>query len=61
MKTKVTCQCGAIYERHETKVMFRDKDEYSCVICGKELESWNGSRIPHFNLIHDPRKAPDKS
>ncbi len=52
--TIVTCQCGAIYERTEDKVIFRDKDRFACVACGKELESWSGSRIPVFKLVKRP-------
>jgi hypothetical protein len=53
MKT-VTCQCGAIYERTEEKVSFRDSDRFACRICGHELESWSGFRIPIFKLVKRP-------
>lgn len=53
-KTTVTCQCGAIYERTEEKGIFRDKDSFDCRVCGKELESWSGSRIPVFKLVKRP-------
>jgi hypothetical protein len=54
MGTKVTCECGAVYERTEVKLIFRDKDSYECG-CGRTLESWNGSRIPQFRLITRPQ------
>jgi hypothetical protein len=53
MKT-VTCQCGAIYERTEKKVIFRDSDSFACHVCGHKLESWSGSRIPIFKLVKRP-------
>jgi len=56
MKTEIKCSCGAVYERTEDKVIFRDKDNFQCRVCGEEIESWNGSRIPRFHLIYDPRK-----
>jgi hypothetical protein len=55
MKKQVTCDCGAIYERTEEKLTFRDKDTYECLYCGVTLESWSGSCIPIFR----PIKAPD--
>ena len=58
MKT-VTCQCGAIYERTEEKVIFRDKDGFNCHVCGQELESWSGSRIPIFKLVKRPETDTD--
>lgn len=55
--SKVTCpECGAVYERREHKVTFRDKDSQSCG-CGYELESWNGSRIPSYELITRGRET----
>ena len=61
----VTCQCGALYERTEKKVIFRDKDSFNCRFCGKELESWSGSRIllfrdiPLFRLLKRPNTDTD--
>jgi len=54
MRSQVMCECGAVYERTETKLTVRDNDSFDCRICGKELESWNGSRIPSFRLIKQP-------
>ena len=54
MAHRLCKKCGAVYERTETKLAFRDKDNYNCDICGQELESWNGSRIPMFKLIKRP-------
>ncbi len=51
---KITCECGAVYERTEVKLIFRDNDSYDCRVCRRELESWNGSRIPQFRLISSP-------
>lgn len=54
---KITCQCGAVYERTEAKLIFRDKDSFQCR-CGTTLESWNGSRIPVFHLVAAPDPTP---
>lgn len=52
MKTTVRCEnCSALYLRTETKTTERDKDRFDCRVCGHEIESWNGSRIPSFRLI----------
>lgn len=54
MAEQVTCECGAVYERGNLKLPLRDKDSYDCVVCGKELDRWNGSNIPTFKLIKRP-------
>jgi len=56
--SKVTCECGAVYERTEVKLIFRDNDSYECV-CGRTLASWNGSRIPQFRLISKPEQRDE--
>jgi hypothetical protein len=56
MRQTVKCKCGAVYERSEYKVSFRDRDSFSCYICEMEIETWSGSRIPQYRLVHDPRK-----
>jgi hypothetical protein len=53
----VTCECGTVYERTEWKTTSRDKDYFNCRECGREIESWNGSRIPSFKLVSRPKKA----
>ena len=52
--SKVTCQCGVVYERTEFVFVVRDHDRATCQVCGEELESWNSSRIPQFRLIERP-------
>ena len=56
---QVTCQCGAVYERTEQKVIFRDQDRFRCHICGWEIESWNDSRIPIYKLVKRPETDTD--
>jgi transposase-like protein len=59
MKTTVTCpECGAVYERTEEKVPFRDHDTFECRFCGRTLEEWNGSRIPVFRTVKEPEGTP---
>jgi hypothetical protein len=50
MRKRVTCHCGAVYERTETRLIFWVMDDFWCE-CGKVLESWNGSRIPVYELV----------
>jgi hypothetical protein len=47
----VTCHCGAVYERSETRIVFRVSDDFACQECDEVLESWSGSRIP---VVNDP-------
>jgi len=56
MQRKVICSCGAIYERTEELVIFRDHDRFRCVICDTELEIWSSHAIPRYRLIYDPRR-----
>ena len=58
---KVTCECGAIYERTEEKRIFRDKDRFACYLCGRVLESWSAShaRFPIFRLVKRPETDTD--
>jgi hypothetical protein len=50
MHQVVTCHCGAVYERTETRLIFWVIDDFFCQECGEVLESWNGSRIPIYAL-----------
>jgi hypothetical protein len=56
---KITCECGAVYERTEWKSAYRDNDHFNCQACGQEIESWNGSRIPSFRLVSRPVEPPE--
>ena len=56
----VTCECGAVYARYYEKVMFRDKDSYECSLCNRTLDTWNGSRIPVFDLVSVPDDETNK-
>jgi len=53
MKKIVTCSCGAVYERTEERLTFRDIDGFECRCRGATLERWSGSRIPVFRLIKE--------
>ena len=55
-------KCGAEYDLSETHVPMRDKDSLECVICGRTLISWNGSKIYDINrIIYDPTKDGKKT
>ena len=51
---QVTCQCGAVYERTEQKVIFKDQDSFKRHIYGWEIESWSDSQIPIYQLVKRP-------
>lgn len=53
-KRQVSCECGALYERTEEKLTYRDIDTFECRFCGSTLERWSGSRIPVFRLVKEP-------
>jgi len=55
------CECGAVYERTEEKLIFRDADSFECQFCGRTLDRWSGSRIPVFRLIKEPPSDASKS
>jgi hypothetical protein len=54
--SKVTCQCGAIYERTDESVPHRDKGSADCEVCNRELEAWSGGYILTFTLIKRPNE-----
>jgi hypothetical protein len=56
MRRIVTCHCGAVYERTETRIVFCGNDDFVCGVCGEVLESYIGSRVPVFNLIKRPER-----
>jgi hypothetical protein len=48
--THVFCsQCGTMYQRTETQLPVRDRNDFRCS-CGEVLEFWNSSRVPVFRL-----------
>ncbi len=50
-----TClHCGAEYEVTYTKTGFWQEDMEPCQVCGKELASWNSTRVPSFRLVKRP-------
>ncbi len=61
MKKQVACECGAVYERTEERLTFRDSDHFVCLCCGETLESWSGSRIPVFRLVKEPDSGSEKA
>ena len=58
--TEVTCKCGAVYRKGSEALRWRDNDTFNCQVCGVEMDSWNSSRVPTYELIRRPEeKAPD--
>ena len=51
---KVTCDCGAIYEMIETEGSSRELKPFKCVLCEKELFTWEGANVGQFCLVWRP-------
>jgi hypothetical protein len=54
MKTQVICKCGAIYQQTVERVPSGAKGSFDCGVCGKQLDSWNGPRVPEYQLLRRP-------
>jgi transcription elongation factor Elf1 len=46
--------CGALYKIIVEKTISRDKNAADCLVCGKQMDSGNGSIIPHYELVKMP-------
>jgi transcription elongation factor Elf1 len=52
-----TCpHCGSIYETTLHRIPQRDKDNAICNVCGREMDSWNSTEYPVYQL---KSPAPD--
>jgi transposase-like protein len=50
-----TCPtCGAVYEVRKQSVIMRDKETYSCHVCGEVLREVNGAVLFFYKLIKRP-------
>jgi hypothetical protein len=58
--TTVTCQCGAVYERHYMELPAREQGSFECPCCGSTLERWNSGCSLTFRLIKKP-ETPEQS
>jgi hypothetical protein len=38
------------YKVRVTRLPTRDRDDFNCVICGYELDSWNSTSVPSYRL-----------
>jgi len=45
---------GALYEVVYEKTISGDKRTANCQVCGKQMNSRNGSGIPHYELVKMP-------
>lgn len=62
MSEKMTCgHCGSIYAVTYSRVTMRDKDHADCDVCGFRLDSWDGSTIPHHELLQRGMLPPPKA
>jgi len=46
--------CGALYEITYEKIASDDKHSADCQVCGKQMDSTNGSSIPCYELVKMP-------
>lgn len=53
-KAERTCKCGAVYERTEQSIPARDIEDFSCEVCGGELEHFSGAAVVSYRLIRRP-------
>jgi hypothetical protein len=48
---EVTCRlCGSVYGVTTHHFPTRDKDSFSCLVCGTLLQEWNDTACPSFEL-----------
>ena len=48
MITNIKCNCGAEYNRADTKFLITHKGNASCEVCGSILESWDSTHRTLF-------------
>jgi len=46
--------CGALYEITYDKGAGRDKDAADCQVCGKQMDSTDGSNVLRYELVQMP-------
>jgi transcription elongation factor Elf1 len=46
--------CGALYEVTHEKTISRDEHAADCQVCGKQMDSRDGSSIPRYELVEMP-------
>jgi hypothetical protein len=49
--SKITCNCGTVYDRTTVKATFYSRDSFQCLVCGGTLASWAGRSFPTFQVI----------
>ena len=59
--TNIKCNCGAEYNRADTKFLITHKGDAFCEVCGSILESWDSTHVPSFELIRRPDGEPDRA
>lgn len=53
-RSEVVCKCGAVYERIERSIPARDIEDFSCEVCGDELEHFSGAAVVSYSLVRMP-------
>jgi len=46
--------CGALYQVTYEKIVSPNKAAANCQVCGKQMDSMNGSSIPCYELVKMP-------
>ena len=49
-----TCSCGAVYRKAIQRLPTRDSDSATCSVCGSEMDRWNSTRVPDYELVRRP-------
>lgn len=47
-----TCgKCGAVYSVVVTRFPMRDKDSFTCNVCGNLIDEWNSTESKSYTLV----------
>jgi len=46
--------CGALYETEYRHYSMKDRHAADCIVCGKEMNSWNSASVPTYILRKPP-------
>jgi hypothetical protein len=49
-----TCPCGAVYRKTFQRLPTRDSNSAICSVCGHEMDRWNSTRVPDYELKRRP-------
>lgn len=59
--TKSCPNCNSVYEVTLQRFPMRDSDYFNCEVCGHEMDRWNATEAPSFNLIEKGQPPKDET